>query len=229
MNSIFFKDLEKALASERLDAYRHDGVDELTTLARYLLNMSLCEALYSPLQMAEVTLRNAVHNHLSDRFKSEAWYDVIPSGKLLPWQSKQLIDAKDSLTKENKDHSPGRIVAELHFGFWTGFFNRQHARTGIGFSIADAVFCHAPKSERNLNILDGYWTRIRQLRNRVFHHERILHWSNLDAQHNDLLKIIGWISPEMRELAEALDHYTPTRQSGLTPWIEKIRTHWSKA
>lgn len=161
------------MAAERLNAYRQDEADEITTLARYLLNMALCESLYSPLQFAEVALRNAVHTSLRDRFGAEGWYDDIPSGKLLPWQAKQIIEVKDRLVKDRKAETPGRIVAELHFGFWTGFFNRRHARTGLGFALTNSVFSCAPRPERALSKLDARWNSIRTLRNRVFHHERI--------------------------------------------------------
>jgi len=57
MNNIFLKGLETALAVERLDAFRQDNANEVTTLSRYLWNMALCEALYSPLKMAEIALR----------------------------------------------------------------------------------------------------------------------------------------------------------------------------
>ncbi|MBT7066433.1 MAG: hypothetical protein HN919_09035 [Verrucomicrobia bacterium] len=226
MNITFFEQLEVALATERLGAYRQDKADEVTTLARYLLNMALCESLYSPLQFAEVALRNAVHASLCDRFDSEGWYDAIPSGKLLPWQAKQIIAAKDKLARDDKTENPGRIIAELHFGFWTGFFNRRHARTGLGFALTNSVFSGAPKSERALANLDARWNRIRILRNRVFHHERILHWTDLDDQHRALLQVTGWISPELRELADALDRYTQIRSEGLSPWIEQIQNHW---
>jgi hypothetical protein len=62
MNQIFFQQIEGILTSERLDAYRQDGVPPVTTLARYLWNMALCESLYSPLQMAEIALRNSLHH-----------------------------------------------------------------------------------------------------------------------------------------------------------------------
>lgn len=226
MNSEYFSHLECVLATERLNAYRHDEADEITTLARYLLNMAICEALYSPLQFAEIALRNAIHNHLSSMFDSDSWYDVMPTGKLLRWQSQQLLDARDKLNRAGKEETPGRLVSELHFGFWTGFFNGRHARTGIGFSITNSVFSRTPQPERNLSSLDTYWTKIRTLRNRVFHHERILHWKDLDSQHANLLMMIGWINPELEEMATALDRYTAIRGAGLTPWVEKIRKHW---
>jgi hypothetical protein len=228
MNVVFFEQLETVLATERLDAYRQDDADEITTLSRYLLNMALCESLYSPLQFAEIALRNAVHVSLSNRFGAEAWYEAIPSGKLLSWQAKQIIGAKDRLGKASKPVTPGAIVAELHFGFWTGFFNRRHARTGLGHALASQIFLLAPKPERDLAKLDARWSNIRRLRNRVFHHERILHWTDLDDQHSALLELTSWISPELSELAVTLDRYMQIRTQGLSPWVEKIRNHWPR-
>lgn len=45
-----------------------------------------------------------------------------------------------------------------------------------------------------MKTLDQRWKRIRDLRNRVFHHERILHWNDLDQQHAEILEAIYWIS-----------------------------------
>jgi hypothetical protein len=83
MNDQFFKQVEAVLAAERLESYRQDGAGILDTLARYLWNMALCESFYSPLQMAEIALRNTVHASLADRFTADDWY--LTSGVLLPW------------------------------------------------------------------------------------------------------------------------------------------------
>lgn len=150
MNHNFFQQLEAILAPERLDAYRQDGVPPATTLARYLWNMALCESLYSPLQMAEIALRNSVHHVLSARYQTPAWYEVIPS--LPPWQQNQLVDARKQLSDAGKKVTPGGMVAELHFGFWTGFFNKSHARTGIGSHLAKHAL-----AERNPPSLQASW------------------------------------------------------------------------
>jgi hypothetical protein len=224
MNSAFFQQIEVILATERLDAYRQDGASPATTLARYLLNMALCESLYSPLQMAEIALRNSLHQFLTVRFSNPAWYDVITG--LPQWQQDQLAAARQKLIDNGKPINPGRMVAELHFGFWTGFFNKSHAQTGLGHAIAANAFPHAPRTERNLRKFDARWKRIRDLRNRVFHHERIIHWVDLDAQHTAILEIIQWASPELQQMAVALDRFTAIRQQGLAPWFNKINHHW---
>ena len=42
--------------------------DPCATLARYLLNMALCESLYSPLQLCEIALRNAMNEELREEY-----------------------------------------------------------------------------------------------------------------------------------------------------------------
>ncbi len=224
MNSIFFQSIDSVLSPERLDAYRQDGAPPATTLARYLWNMALCESLYSPLQMAEIALRNSLHQFLSARCQNPAWYDVLTG--LPQWQQDQLTDARQKLRNEGKMITPGRVVAALNFGFWTGFFNKAQARTGLGHAIAAKVFPHAPRGECDLRKLDTRWKRIRDLRNRVFHHERIIHWTDLESQHAAILEVIRWGCPELKEMAVAVDRFTAIRQQGLNPWLEKIRQHW---
>lgn len=224
MNPKFFKKIETALATERIDAYRKDGVPPVVALARYLWNMALCESLYSPLQIAEIALRNALHRCLSAREGTANWYDSIVG---LPEKQKSQIDeARKKLQREKKQETPGRMVAEFHFGFWTSFFNKYHAGSGIGHTLSKQAFSFAPRSQRDQKNLDTRLTLIRDLRNRVFHHERIIHWEDLDAQHVALLELIGWLSPELRDMALALDRYTLVQKAGIDPWLTKLRRHW---
>jgi hypothetical protein len=225
MNAAFFQQIEGILHTERIDPYRQDCADSKLTLARYSLNMALSEALYPTLQFSEIALRNTIHRVLTVRCGTDAWYDT-PGSKLIPWQKDRVLDAKKSLRSFNKPVTPGRVVAELNFGFWTGFFNKAHGQTGIGHHLAKMAFPHAPTNERDLIRLGARWKDIRDLRNRVFHHERILHWKDLDARHQAIFEIIRWMSPELRDLAGSLDRFASLRSSGLEPWLAKLRHHW---
>jgi hypothetical protein len=225
MNPAFFTKIEEILHTERIDVYRKDGADPVVTLARYLLNMALGGALYSTLQFAEIALRNSIHKALTIRCATDVWYGS-PRSRLTPWQRDRVTEALGSLSKRNKPHTPGRIVAELTFGFWTSFFNKAHARTGIGACLAKNAFPHAPATEQYLAKLDRRWKEIRDLRNRVFHHERILHWRDLDARHHAILEIISWISPQLHDLAKTLDRFPALRASGLNPWLHRLSCHW---
>ncbi len=225
MNPAFFQQIEGILHTERIDVYRRDGADRKLTLARYMLNMALSESLYPSLQFAEIALRNEVHRELADHCGTDAWYDS-PAARLTPWQQDKVAEAKATLQRNRKPLTAGRIVAELTFGFWTGFFNNSHARTGIGAFLSRKAFPHAPATEQYQAKLDRRWQDIRDLRNRVFHHERILHWTDLDARRLAILEIISWISPELHDLAQALDRFALLRKDGLAPWIDKLQTQW---
>ena len=146
-----------------------------------MLNMALSESLYPTLQFSEIALCNAVHRELSARCGTDGWFGS-PGAGLTPWQQDKVAEAKATLRRSRKPLTPGRIVAELTFGFWTGFFNNAHARTGIGAFLSRSAFPHAPVVEQYRARLDRRWQDIRDLRNRVFHHERILHWRDLDAE-----------------------------------------------
>jgi hypothetical protein len=67
------------------------------------------------LQGLEVPLRNSMHHVLSAGLTREDWYDSV-SWRVA--QQEQVANAKDSLQKKAKPITPGRMVAELTFGFW---------------------------------------------------------------------------------------------------------------
>ena len=227
MNPTFFDKIQPALAVERLDAYRQDQAEPLVTLARYLWNMAICESLYSPLQMVEIALRNTLQCSLDNHFHALHWYDVPACRSLLTnTQQSQINEAKQTLERLEKPLTPGRVVAELTFGFWTAFFNKRSAQNRDIIQLTSRVFHSAPKSQRDIRSLNRRLTLLRELRNRVFHHERIIHWIDLDSRHAAMLETIGWISPELRQMALALDRFSMIRQQGLNPWIEKIQHHW---
>lgn len=230
MNGIFYSKIQGGLSSERLEAYavRSSGAnpEPVVTLARYLLNMALCESLYSPLQLCEIALRNAIHHHLSSLMSREDWYDDSRF-QLTPWAATETAKAKTQITKSKKAVTAGRVVAELNFGFWTCLFEDHYEKqTPFLPSAFKAVFPHMPKSLHKRKERKADLEKIRILRNRVFHHERIVHWKDLDDQHELILDVISWISPELREMADALDRFQSLRKSGLNPWLAKLQHHW---
>ena len=222
----FFTHVRKALSVERIEAYGNDGATHTITLARYLLNLALCESLYSPLQLCEVALRNSLHRHLAGCVGMEDWFDST-SFKLAPWAVAEVFRAKDKITRSGRPVTPGRVIAELQFGFWTSLFEGQYeGRNGFLPSGIKEVFPHLPKSLHNRKGLKRTLETIRMLRNRVFHHERIIHWNDISDQHASILEVIGWINPELHEMALALDRFTSIRRAGLQPWILKLCHHW---
>lgn len=226
--AVFYARVVDTISTERLSVYGDCRNEPKIVLARYLLNMALCESLYAHLQFCEVALRNSIHADLVRRYGCEDWYDC-PSFALSPWATQEVQKAKEKIEKAGKETNPGRIVAELQFGFWSSLFEAHYEQhTSFMPQAIKSVFPYMPKSLHSRKRIKASLETIRTLRNRVFHHERIVHWRDLDDQHNLLQDIIGWINPELLHLADYLDRYRETRSNGLDPWLAHLDSHWTE-
>jgi hypothetical protein len=223
----FYTKVISCLSIERMGSFGDIVCESKTVLARYLLNIALCESLYSSLQFCEVALRNAIHSDLTNRYGSGNWFDS-PNFTLTPWATTEIAKAKEKINKSRKQRTPGKIVAELQFGFWTSFFEDHYERnTSFMPGGIKTVFPYLPKSQHNRKDIKAKLETIRTLRNRVFHHERIVHWKNLDSQHQVILDVLSWINPELLHLAEYLDTFVSIRSAGLGPWLHRLDDHWN--
>jgi hypothetical protein len=223
MHFPFFQQIETNISSERLRVYaiplNGEVAEPKATLSRYMLNMALCESLYPSLQNCEIALRNAIHKHLTHLTGRADWYDDAHF-QLTPWAQDEVRKAKAKIHKMRKPMTVGRVVSELQFGFWTSLFEAHYEQnTPFLPSGIKAVFPHLPKSLHKRKDRKNDLEQIRTLRNRVFHHERILHWKDLDAQHALILQVIGWICPELRQLTTQLARFESIRKAGLTPFL----------
>jgi hypothetical protein len=231
MHKQFFKDFQGAISPERLAVYNDQPTSGTTTveaisLARYMLNMMLCESLYSSLQMCEVGLRNAIHHELSKLNGCDDWYDC-PNFQLTSWAQTEVANAKSKINIARKPVTPGRVISEMNFGFWTSLFESHYEqRTNFLPAGIKGVFPYLPKSLHNRKDRKAELEKIRQLRNRVFHHERIIHWKDLDSRHQQIHNVLGWIDPSLQHMVQAVDRFTNLRRTGLKPWIDLIQTKW---
>jgi hypothetical protein len=151
----------------------------------------------------------------------EDWYET-PSFGLTMWAQDEVRKVKTKIQKMNEPLTAGRVVSELQFGFWTSLFEAHYEQhTPFLPRGIKAVFPHLPKSLHKRKDRKNDLEQIRGLRNRVFHHERIVHWRDLDAQHQLILNVIGWISPELQRVTAAMDRFQSVRAAGLTPFLNR--------
>lgn len=122
---------------------------------------------------------------------------------------------------------PGRLVAELSFGFWTTLFDVRYEQGRILWPrlfSARLLDASSPRSMRSRKALSPLLNRIRHLRNRVFHHEPIWHWNDLPQQHQLALQMIGWFSPALRATIEPNDRFVSVHAAGAAPFGEHVRS-----
>lgn len=191
------------LSKPRLTPYKQafQPASDKEHLGAYLWAQAVSASLHPFIGIAEVVLRNAIHESLSlqcSRGKSStfAWYDRAQPNSL-PLKGKSLEKVEALLCEGTPpirravQPTPDAVVAELTFGFWPnvmeGLSQRYAPRT-----FSD-VFRHHPHSrpahwsrEENKVQVVLRLKRLQDLRNRVCHFEPVWkpHWLGLDEKGN---------------------------------------------
>ena len=163
---------------------RRAGNQEEYACALYLYNSRLAKAFLYPLNMCEVTLRNAVDELLVRRF-GVAWHSdpSFVDGILTD-------DGRAALNKGVQRAGAGatrdQVVATLTFDFWSNLFRSDYGdlwRTSV-----NVVFPRLPRGMSRRDIQQLVRT-INAFRNRVAHHEPILDL-NVTEVYSQILRLI---------------------------------------
>ena len=225
MNSFFYSEIENVFTTIRLSVYKQDGVDDSICLARYLYNIEVCKSLYSSLNIFEVTFRNSIDKVLCSIAGADNWYDIL---SLDPTSMKNINDAKHKIQKKGKPITHDRIISELTFGFWTSLLTPRYSQASFQSKIIKSCFNTVPVAQRNIKYLQIRFDKVRILRNRVSHHERIIHWKDLYLQHDELLESIKWLDKASYELACSCDRFPKIYIKSLKSYLRYVKTHWNK-
>jgi hypothetical protein len=209
-----------ALSAERLRPYlRRVQNNQLEALMLYHRNVVLSESLYPILQLVEVTFRNNFEQHLKSTYGSNWFIDPAFQGRLKAFDlatirkaETKLKDANLALLRKKPKATPkaitsGRIVAELNFGFWTNLISNQYSGLFFG-PAARILFPYEPllsagKARNDLEkAVNSMLRNVRHLRNRVFHHEPILHDGKLWDAHDSACTLLKWMNPSVQDWSD---------------------------
>src|SRR5690606_38694135 len=149
------------------------GGNPAAALRLYTLNTQLSEALYIPLQALELALRNRIHGAMKLRF-GDGWL-LDSSQHLHERQKRKVRRALDELTLNRKAHTSEQVLSTLSFGFWTALLGTDYEDL---WRKALHQIVRKPNGKGvSRKSLSGPLTPIRKLRNRIAHHEPILHFN----------------------------------------------------
>lgn len=118
---------------------------------------------------------------------------------------KSSIDnAIKHISNRNETITANKVIAELTLGFWVRLMNAEYER--ILWKPLRKAFPYIDKSERQRNKISAPLNKIRDFRNRVFHHEPIS-WrlDKLEETHDRIIMVMGWINKDLPELAKSID------------------------
>lgn len=197
------RQLAVSLSEERLTTYLDaaDG-DRKQAIRLHVLNTGISAAFYGPLQGLEVALRNAMHRSLAGVY-GETWYDNR-NAELDAGAREQIVHVRARLTGDGRADDPHRIVAALSFGFWVALLRRggplgDGRRADYEMTLWRPALRGAFPHRASLNRKQAHQPldALRLFRNRIAHHEPIFP-RDLAEDHDRILEVVGWISPETR-------------------------------
>jgi len=193
--------------------YLAAGHDATEASALYAANIQLSESLYPCLAVVEVALRNALHRQLSYLCHSPDWYRSLPTyDRTLTDFQPELDKAQKYIRDRRETLSADKVVAELTFGFWSSLFNRAYEL--VLWKQLRLAFPHLPKPDRQRATVSATVNAVRQLRNRVYHHEPVA-WRlpQLRQQYEQVCTLLGWLDPQLLTWLQTLDRFPTVWQA----------------
>ena len=189
------------LSRQRLIPYLSAaGGDPAGALRLYEWNISISGALYELLAVSEVVLRNALVEQLEiwhGNLVGE-WYDD-PTSTLSAQAQGDIADARSRVSRLGGRETPGRVVAELNFGFWKFLLASQYETTLWTQHLRNAFPNLTPQRRRTaFEAVE----QLGQLRNRIAHLEPI-HRRDLRDDMMTACRVIDWVSSDARVWAAA--------------------------
>lgn len=166
------------------------------------------------------------------------------------WEEDQVRNAKRRISNAGKTVNANRVISGLDFGFWTNLLSDKYEDSNSNSllwpNLLPIVFPNAPLGATRQDVEDQF-TKIRELRNRLSHHEAIwkFHYdcpqtgkadyqnpvygkqascSLLQKHYEDILTLIEWINVDRKKVF--LEHKSHSRfmslctVDGLNSFIE---------
>lgn len=186
---------------ERLNSFGlgNENITEEFLIKMYELNIKISQAFYPVLSIVEIQLRNAIDTMIQTVFSSTWLEDELKTQKLLlDYDYNKLQKAYKALKNRygevNITH--GKIVAELTIGFWVSLCSKKY--NSIIWTKKGAfkgVFINYPKDKlERIHDISSKLTKIKNLRNRIFHHEPILYKKDkIGVMYNIICEIISYL------------------------------------
>jgi hypothetical protein len=165
----------------------------------------VAQAFYPILNLFETFLRNSINDKLAIHFRDTAWIINQKRGFMNDPTLAPKFGMKNKVLKAERDTrgvvTPGKIIAEQTFGFWTSLFENRHYRLISGYVIR--CFPNKPVTINRPDITNKL-NAIRDFRNRVYHNENIcFHNNTIDFTHainikNEIYNLLDWMDADLR-------------------------------
>jgi len=217
--------IEEAISAPRLNTYRSLASSDDHAWALYRWNIDLAAEVAPIAADLEVTLRNTIHDRLTDHFDRGDWW-AANSLLLDDVTAKMLTDVVRKHQKQitKGTGGPGKVIADTTLGVWVLLLGRggnsalgraidyetKLWRPTLRFGFSKGTLTRSGRERRPTRAeVHKRAALFQRLRNRVAHHEPILNGiqtpgSNTIVSLSDVwkqsLELLGWMSPDLANL-----------------------------
>jgi hypothetical protein len=204
--------LIKAFSEIRLRRYMLPGEDYGQAFTRYQENIRISESLLPALHYLEVILRNQLDSAIA-RIYGKDWLLRIPAALPMESYNRDRLAATIDTFQQDKRRNPIQddMVANMTFGFWCALFHKRYdPALWHREHFFASVFPNWPRDNRKRSIVQPKLYAIKDLRNRIAHHEPIWDWQpGAVAVHAICLELIGAMSQEALARLGEVDKFSP--------------------
>lgn len=178
-----------------------DRLSSYADLDEYILNLKYSKHCYIPLSILEVALRNSIDYILNIKICD----DWINDDSFLQQDSKRFRDdAKNKIIARHEHPTKSKIIAELNLGFWTTLFKEPYKKYWRTKDLK-SLLPNMPKADKVIINRHQIFTElnlIRKMRNRLFHHEKIINKAEFENIDLRILTFLSYFSDELKSFAE---------------------------
>lgn len=192
-HQILFPQLVRHIYEDRFSTYlKAAGFDADRAVALYAWNMQLAASFYPLLSAVEICLRNRIQPRLATVF-GETWWLAPELHVVMGGTGKGImLRAAKAIEKRGGRSTAGQMTAELSFGFWSNMLLPKYED-----HLWQPLHSGFPDLPRHLSLGDLHHRseRVRDLRNRISHHEHIFR-RNLTEEYSNAITLLAWVGPE---------------------------------
>ena len=216
--------LEQFVSRPRLDRYLvscANSQDRAKSL--YGANVLVSQSFYPILNLLETFLRNSINERMSAHYGDAAWIINQKMGFMSDRSLGPNFALKGHVQKAERNVrgtiTPGKIISEQTFGFWTSLFEPRHYRLISGCVMR--CFPNKPSSIDRVDIAKSL-KDIREFRNRIYHNEAIC-FNNITidfalAQYvrTEIYNLLDWMDADLRAYVVTFDEVDSKIANALT-------------
>lgn len=198
---MFAEKYKNTISIERLKSFSYgfENADEHFLITAYKLNIKASQCFYPVLSVVEIYLRNSIDCMLKEVI-DEKWLEKELENQniLFDYDYKKLIEAYSNIKRRYgiDNVTRGKIIAELTFGFWVSLCSKKYnPKIWTKKGAFRTAFANYPKDKKEqIHELSQKLTKIKRLRNRVFHYEPILNKKNdIFGVYNEINEILSYL------------------------------------